>query len=119
MIVCPSSKQKRCLPIDLLFKNQNHNSMKLSFLIIALIISLSSFADDYSKGSVQYLDGKSKTGLLENTMGDVILFKVSDNAAVEKIQSSLLRSVTYFGKDGNELTFFYLKIYLGWGQTRL
>jgi hypothetical protein len=92
--------------------------MRYAIVMVSLLLTLPALAETFEKGSVQYLDGKSKVGLIEQTMSDIILFKVSENAQVEKIESSLLRSVTYFGKEGNAI-YFHLKTYLGWGQKRL
>lgn len=92
--------------------------MKYLFGLFILLFSSTSFADTYYKATVVYLDGKTKSGLVESTLAETILFKTSEKAAAEKIESSLLKSVSLQVKD--ELReFFYVKVYLGWGQKRI
>jgi hypothetical protein len=87
-------------------------------LPVILFLSIASFASTYYKGTVVFVDGKSKTGLVESTLSDYVLFKTSENAKEEKIESSQLKSVSIQGKD-EVREYYYLKVYLGWGQKRI
>jgi len=92
--------------------------MKYIVTFFILFNSLTSFADDYYKGTVVYLDGKARTGLIDGYLSDVISFKTSEKAQGEKIQSSGLISVSLQVKD--ELReFWYVKTYSGWGQKKI
>lgn len=87
-------------------------------LYLCLFLSTAVFADSYYKATIVYLDGKTKSGLVEGTLAETISFKASEKAQAEKIESSLLKSVSLQVKD--ELReFFYVKVYLGWGQKRM
>ena len=51
-------------------------------------------AAGYYKGAIVFADGKSKAGFVETTLSDYVLFKTSEKPEVEKIESSLLKSVS-------------------------
>ena len=87
-------------------------------LPLILLLSFNCIAADYYKGTIVFADGKSKSGLVEATLSDYVLFKGSEKAEVEKIESSLLKSVSIQGKD-EVREYYYLKVYLGWGQKRI
>lgn len=88
----------------------------LTFFTI-LFLSTSVFAD-YYKGVVVYLDGKTKSGWIDSSLGATIQYKTTENAKAEEIESSLLKSVSVQGKD-EVREYFYLKVFLGWGQKRI
>src|SRR5882724_2948295 len=90
----------------------------LTFTIV-FFIGFTSFADTYYKATVVFTDGKSKNGLVESTLyADYILFKSTETAKEEKIESSTVKSVALTIK--NEIRKFHiLKVYLGWGQKRI
>src|SRR5258706_3957663 len=87
-------------------------------LSIILFVSVTSLAGTYYKATVVFADGKSKSGLVEAALSDYVLFKASEHAKEEKIESSLLKSVSIQGKD-EVREYYYLKVYLGWGQKRI
>lgn len=87
-------------------------------LSIILFLTIASFASSYYKGTIVFVDGKSKTGLVESILSDYVLFKASENAKEEKIESSLLKSVLIQGKD-EVREYYYVKMYLGWGQKKI
>ncbi len=87
-------------------------------LSIILFVSATSLAGTYYKATVVFADGKSKSGLVEAALSDYVLFKASENAKPEKIESALLKSVSIQGKD-EVREYYYVKVYLGWGQKRI
>ncbi len=90
----------------------------LTFSVI-LFYSLTSLADTYFKGTVVFTNGKSRNGLIEGTLYEkYVLFKASENATPEKIESSTLKAVILNVK--NEVKEYHLlKVYLAWGQKRM
>ena len=94
--------------------------MKLALtLSVIFFLSIASFASTYHKATVVFADGKSKTGLVESTLSsDYILFKISENAKEEKIESSTVKAVILTIKN-EPREFHFLKVYLGWGQKRI
>ena len=58
-------------------------------------ISAIALADTYYDATIVFLDGKSRKGLVESTFGDYILFKASEKASAEKIESSTLSKLIF------------------------
>lgn len=76
----------------------------------------------YDDAKIIFLDGKSRTGMAETTMGAKFLFfKPSKNAEPEKIDVSKLSSIVYLEDDKKktEVEYHRIKVYLGWGQKRI
>jgi hypothetical protein len=86
---------------------------------IIFLISRTTFADNFYDATVVFIDGKSKKGLVESTLGtDYILYKSSLSAKEEKIESSTVSKLIFNIKD-EKREFHLLKVYLGWGQKRI
>ncbi len=82
-----------------------------------LLFSIVSMAD-YLKATVVLADGNTRMGLVDLELGDVVLFKVSENADVEEIKSSSIKSMSI--QKGSELAkYCYLKVYEGLTQKRV
>lgn len=93
--------------------------MKKLFLSLAMVLlALMAFADTYYPATIVFIDGKSKTGLVESTFGDYIFFKASEKSNPEKIESAGLSKLTFTIKN-EKREYHYVKTYLGWGQKRM
>jgi hypothetical protein len=87
--------------------------------LVVLFLSFTSYADTWYEATVVFTNAKSKTGLVENTLGtDHILFKASKDAKEEKIESSSVSGVIFKIKD-KSVEYHLRKVYLGWGQKRI
>ena len=93
--------------------------MKQIFLSALLFFLISvALADTYYPATIVFVDGRSKTGLVESTFGDNIFFKASEKSSPEKIESSNLSKLIFTIKN-EKREYHYLKTYLGWGQKRI
>lgn len=93
--------------------------MKQTLLCIVLLLTVSvAHADTYYPATIVFVDGKSKTGLVESTFGDYILFKTSEKSNAEKIESIGLSKLIFTIKN-EKREYHYVKTYLGWGQKRM
>lgn len=93
--------------------------MKNLLLICILFLSVASYGAKYQDATVVFTDGKSKKGLVENPFGgEFIFFKASEDATVEKLESSRIASITFTIK-GEKKEYHQVKVYLGWGQKRI
>jgi hypothetical protein len=92
--------------------------MKILLLFFIVFSSVTSQAAKYYEATVVFVDGKSRTGLAESSFGDLIFFKASENAEVEKLESSSVKSIVFTIK-GEKKEYHQHKIYLGWGQKRM
>ena len=91
----------------------------LLILPVIFLLSFPSYADAYNEATIVFVNGTSKNGFVENTLGtDYILFKASKDAKEEKIESSTVRRIVFKVKNGNK-EYQLLKVYLGWGQKRI
>ena len=91
----------------------------LLILPVIFLLSFPSYADAYNEATIVFVNGTSKNGFVENTLGtDYILFKASKDAKEEKIESSTVRRIVFKVKNGNK-EYHLLKVYLGWGQKRI
>jgi hypothetical protein len=89
----------------------------LTFIII-VAAQLTCFSK-FHEAKIVFADGKSRSGFAESDFGGkYLLFKASEKAEAEKIETASLSKIIY--KIDNE-TFEYhrLKVYLGWGQKRI
>lgn len=94
---------------------------KTLFLITAMLITFSAIAADYYSAELIYPDGSTRTGLadmIEFGGDDIIKFKTSDDAKVEKVESTSLSSIIY-SVDEEEFRFDRLKVYKGWKQVKI
>jgi hypothetical protein len=91
---------------------------KIVFSLTLLLIVNTLFADTFLPATIVFTDGKSKTGLVESTFGDYIVFKASEKASEEKIQSANLSRLIFSIKN-EKREYHYLKTYLAWGQKRI
>ena len=93
--------------------------MKKVLFISMLFLSVASYGAKYEDATVVFSDGSSKTGLVESPFGgEFIFFKTSENATVEKLESSRVSGITFTIK-GEKYEYHQLKVYLGWGQKRI
>jgi hypothetical protein len=93
------------------------NVRKVIVAIGFVFFSLVSKAD-YLKATIILVDGNTRTGLVDSDLSEVVMFKVSENADVEQIKSSTIKSVSM--QKGSVLSkFCYLKVYEGLSQKRV
>lgn len=93
--------------------------MRKIALLIIVFSSLSAYGAKYQEATVSFVDGKSKTGLVESPFGgEYIYFKQSENAAVEKLDAATIHGIL-FTIDGKQYEYHQLKVYKGWGQKRM
>ena len=101
------------------------NSKTMRFFLTAFLISIGflvNAAEKYDNGKLIFMDGKSRTGFVETSMGDnFINFKSSKNAEPEKIASDKIKTIIYLEDDGKTIEVEYdrVKVYLGWKQERI
>jgi hypothetical protein len=89
------------------------------FCCIIFLISRATIASSFYDATVVFMDGKSKKGLVESTLGtDYILYKSSADSKEEKIESTTVSKLIFNIKD-EKREFHLLKVYLGWGQKRI
>lgn len=93
--------------------------MKKILILFALFLSLTAHAATYYDATIVFTNGKSKTGLVESPFGgEYIFFKSSKDAQAEKIEASTVSKIT-FTIEKEKKEYHQLKVYLGWGQTRI
>jgi hypothetical protein len=97
--------------------------MKKLFTLL-FIVSFSFVANAGSKygfGKLVFVDGTSRIGLVETSFDKDVRFKSSDGGEPETIPSEKIRTVAFLKEDGKSsvIEFDYIKVYLGWGQTRI
>ena len=93
--------------------------MKRITLLMIVFSSLTSYAAKYYDATVTFIDGKSKTGLVESPFGgDYIFFKQSEGATVEELDATTVKGIN-FTIDGKENEYHQYKVFLGWGQKRI
>jgi hypothetical protein len=76
----------------------------------------------YDDAKIIFMDGKTRTGLAETSMGDTFLyFKSSKEAEPEKIDVTKLKTIVYLEDDKKKVEVEYdrIKVYLGWKQERI
>lgn len=91
-------------------------------LLIGFVAVNASYAEKYDNGKIIFTDGKSRTGLVETTMGDAFVrFKSSKDSEPEKIESEKIKTIIYLEDDKKttEVEYDRIKVYLGWGQKRI
>jgi hypothetical protein len=93
----------------------------LPLLLLMFFSSKSFAADQYLKASVYLKDGSVKQGMASNVLaetGEFLLFKVSEKAKEEKIESSLVKRIVYT-IDDEKYELAYIKVYAGWKQVEI
>ncbi|HKO78336.1 MAG TPA: hypothetical protein VJU52_14060 [Flavobacterium sp.] len=70
-------------------------------LLLFLLFSLNSFAQEFHEGTVNYLNGDTKKGLIK-LKGDYLKFKENEDAKTVKIDDSLLKSIMFESIDGKK-----------------
>lgn len=96
--------------------------MKQLLTVLFLLFVAVASAEKYDDGQIIFSDGKSRSGLVETTMGDdFVRFKASRDAEPEKIESEKIRTIICLEDDKKttEIEYDRIKVYLGWGQTRI
>jgi len=95
---------------------------KLFTLLFLFAFSIAANAGGkYGYCKLIFVDGTSRIGLVETSFDKEVRFKSSDDAEPEKIPSEKLRTLSFLKEDGRtpSIEFDYIKVYLGWGQTRI
>lgn len=91
-------------------------------LLLILCFSANSFAaDHYYKASVYLKDGSVKQGLATDVMektGEFVVFKATEKAKDEKIESNLIKRLVYTISD-EKYELVYTKVYAGWKQVEI
>ena len=93
---------------------------KLTTYLLLSIISVTAAANKYYDAELFYLDGSSKTGLvdmIEDGGDKAIKFKSGEDASVEIIESIKLSKIVYT-IDEEEYEYNRLKVYMGWKQEK-
>jgi hypothetical protein len=96
--------------------------MKFLFCFLLVVPFYSAVSQKFDDAKIILVDGKSMTGLAETTMGDKFLsFKSAKSAEAEKIPSEKVKTIVYLNDDKKtvEVEYERIKVYLGWGQTRI
>lgn len=94
-------------------KHVRKGIVAIGFLLFSLVSNA-----DYLKATVVLVDGNTRMGLVDLELGNVVLFKVSENADVEEIKSSTIKSMSI--QKGSELAkYCYVKVYEGLTQKRV
>jgi hypothetical protein len=89
---------------------------------ISIHVAQAQLGVKYDDAKIIFADGKSRTGLAETSMGSKFLyFKSSKDAEPEKIDVTELVTIVYLEDDKKttEVEYDRIKVYLGWGQTRI
>jgi hypothetical protein len=93
------------------------------FILVAVVqTSLAQLGTKYDDAKIIFIDGKTRTGLAETSMGDTFLyFKSSKEAEPEKIDVTKLNTIVYLEDDKKKVEVEYdrIKVYLGWKQERI
>lgn len=91
-------------------------------LFLCFCFITTSFASDpVLKASVYLKDGSVRQGLASNVLaesGEFILFKATEKAKAEKIESNLVKSIVYT-IDDEKYEMMYIKVYAGWKQVEI
>ena len=88
-------------------------------IVIVFVFSITSYADTWYEGTLVFVNGKPKNGLIENTLGsDFVIFKASKDAKEEKIEAATLSAVILKIKD-KKIEYHLRKLYLGWAQKKI
>ncbi|MBS1603746.1 MAG: hypothetical protein JST42_13840 [Bacteroidetes bacterium] len=95
---------------------------KLFTLLLVISIGIVAHAGGkYGYCKLVFVDGSSRTGLVETSLDKDVRFKSSDENAPEKIPSEKIKTVAFLKEDGktSAVEYDYIKVYLGWGQKRI
>ncbi len=76
---------------------------KLLTLLCLLLFSLNSFSQEFHQGTVNYLNGDIKKGLIK-LKSDFLKFKNNDYAKTSEIDCNLLKSVMFESVNGDKYT---------------
>lgn len=81
-------------------------------ILFFLLFSLKVMSQGFHEGTINYLNGDSKKGLLELT-SDVVKFKDRDDAKTIKIDNALIKNVVFKSSTGNKYVMERIKRQVG------